>query len=392
MSPTARFRLFYFLYYGSVGANLPYLAVYLRGLGFSGTDIGTAQLIGAAVAAPATLAWAMTADRLRATARALRAATACAFAAMVFLPVARTPVAVGAVLLANGLFASAVVPLVDAMTVEWVRVHPHHPYARIRLFGSLGFIAVAVVLGFFLDARGGRDADLAVPVTVATCVGAYALVARLLPPASPPHGRPRLSEMTGLLRDPRLVALLVGCAVHWGACAPFHLLFGVFVRDAGLPARITGLGVFAGVGAEVVALLAFPRLESRLGLRALYLISFAVTAVRWLLLARATGPISVVAIQLLHAATFGLFWGASVASLARMVPDRLRATGQALFSAIVFGGGNAAGYWLSGIGYDTFGGVRALYAWAGAIEAGLLVGMMVVLSTCRALERATSVT
>jgi PPP family 3-phenylpropionic acid transporter len=54
--------------------------------------------------------------------------------------------------------------------------------------------------------------------------------------------------------------------------------------------------------------------------------------------------------------------------MARIVPARLRATGQALFSAVVFGGGNVAGYWLSGVGYDRLGGVAPLYAIAAAVE------------------------
>ena len=44
MPEGARFRLFYFLYYGYVGASLPYFAAYLRGLGFSGAEIGAAQM------------------------------------------------------------------------------------------------------------------------------------------------------------------------------------------------------------------------------------------------------------------------------------------------------------------------------------------------------------
>ena len=52
----------------------------------------------------------------------------------------------------------------------------------------------------------------------------------------------------------------------------------------------------------------------------------------------------------------------------RAVPARLRASGQALFSAVVFGAGNALGYALSGAGYDRFGSVSPLYTWAAAAE------------------------
>ncbi len=133
--------------------------------------------------------------------------------------------------------------------------------------------------------------------------------------------------------------------------------------------------MFAAVGAEVVALLVFPRLEARFGLRTLFTAAFLGTAIRWILLWRATTPAAIVVIQVLHAFTFGLFWGASIAALARLVPARLRATGQALFSAIVFGAGNALGYWLSGLGYDAFGGVRPLYAYAGLVEILLLLAV-----------------
>ncbi len=376
MPPAARLRLFYFFYYGAVGANLPYFAAYLRGLGFSGTIIGTVQLFGPAIAAPAALAWAAAADRLRSPSRVLRIAATCAFAVMAFLPVARSPPAIALVLLGNGLFASALVPLVDSVTMEWVRGRPGMTYARIRLFGSLGFIVVALAMGLALDARGDRPADVLVPVVVALCVGGYAAGAQSLPSPPPTAVRPGWSDAIALVRDRRLVALLLACAVHWAACAPFHLLFGVFTRDAGFPSRVTGLAMFAAVGAEVVALFAFPRLEARFGLRALFVASFGGTALRWALLARATSPSGVVGLQLFHALSFGVFWGASVSAMARVVPAALRATGQALFSAVVFGAGNAIGYWLSGIGYDAFGGVRPLFSGAAVAEAALLLAAL----------------
>jgi PPP family 3-phenylpropionic acid transporter len=145
-------------------------------------------------------------------------------------------------------------------------------------------------------------------------------------------------------------------------------MFGVFVRDAGLPAAVTGLAMAAGVGAEVLALLLFPRLERHARTRTLFTLAFAATAVRWALLSRARGAAAIVLLQLFHGFTFGVFWGASMRALAAMVPGALRATGQALYAAVVFGGGNAVGYELTGIGYDRLGGVAPLYAVAAVVE------------------------
>jgi PPP family 3-phenylpropionic acid transporter len=376
MSPATRLRLFYFAFYGGVGTFLPYFAPYLRGLGFSGEQIGTVQMIGPLVAVPAAIAWSVAADRLRAPARVLRFATAWAFLVVLFLPAARTPFAVGAVLLATALAERAVIPLVDSVTVEWAAHHPATTYSSIRLFGSVGFAVLTSVVGLLLTWRGDRPGDPLVPLAVVACVGAYALAARRLSAAPAPPHPPRFREMAGLLADWPLLALLAVFSIHWGATAPFHLLFGLFVRDLGLPASVTGVSMTVGVVAEVAALLAFPRIAGRFSLRAILATSFAVSALRWFLLSRATGAPEVISLQLLHAFTFGLFWGAAMDAMSRAVPSRLRATGQAMFAGVVFGLGNAVGYQLSGFGYDRWHGVGPLFAWAGGVELVALAALL----------------
>jgi len=378
MAPAWRLRLLYFLYYGAVGSLLPYFAPYLRGLGFSGTQIGTVQMLGPLVAPVAALGWAALADRRGEPERALRLATGLALAAACLLPFAATPLAVGAVVLAQALGDRAVVPLLDSITLEHVKRVAGASYARIRLGGSLGFAALALLMGAGLALRGDRPGDPLLPLTVLGLVAALALTARGLPHERPPPGpRPGLAEVRALLRDRALLALLAACALHWLACAPFHLFFGLLVRDRGLPSAVTGLGMAAGVAAEVAFLLWFPRLEGRFRLRTLLGVAFAGSALRWVLLSMAEGAVAVIALQLLHGLTFGLFWGSAVAALGRIVPARLRSTGQAIFSAVVFGGGNALGYQLAGLGYDHYGSVAPLFWWAGLIELLPLTGVLI---------------
>lgn len=381
MSPSSRLRLFYFLYYGSVGVYLPYFAAYLRGLGWSGERIGFVQMIAPLVAGPSAILWATYADRVGSPARVLAFASLWAACAVAFLPFVHVPLTVGAVLLAQALADRSIVPLVDSVTLEWVRTRRRGSYARIRLFGSLGFVALAQSVGVLLSLRGDRAGDVAVPMAMAACVFAYAVVARTLPSPPAADARPRLADTLGLLRDRGLAALFLACAIHWAACAPWHLMFGVFVRDERLPAALTGLGSALGVLAEVSVLLAFPRLERRYTARALLAVSFAGSAARWFMLSRAESPAAIVAIQLLHGLTFGAFWGAAVNEMARIVPARLRATGQALFSAVVFGAGNAVGYALAGAGYDRLGGARPLFACASAAELLALAVVALVVKT-----------
>ena len=209
-----------------------------------------------------------------------------------------------------------------------------------------------------------------VPLDGVACVGGYALVARGAPrDALTTAGAPRRATCSRCSRDRRLLLLLGPAALHWAACAPYHLFFGVLVRDLGLPADVTGAGMAIGVVAEIVALLFFPRLERRFPLRALLAVAFLGSALRWAILSRVTGPAAVAGLQALHGLTFGLFWGSAMRRSPTLVPPRLRATGQAVFTGVVFGGANAIGYALSGVGYDRFGGAGPLFAWAAGARA-----------------------
>jgi MFS transporter, PPP family, 3-phenylpropionic acid transporter len=379
MASAARLRLVYLAYYGYVGAFMPFFPVYLRGLGFSGAELGAVQMVPSLLSLVAAPAWAAVADRHVGPARALRVATAWSAAAALLLPFATTPIAVAAAVFAISLGDRAVVPLVDSVTLEHVRRRPRDTYGRIRVFGSLGFVLLAQGLGLALTLRGDRAADRLVPAVLAALVVGYALAARRLGELPEPGPRAELRDVRALFADRRLQALVLACGLHWAACAPFHLLYGVLVRDRGLPDVVAGMGMAAGVVAEMAALAVFSRLHARVGLRPLLAAAFLGSAVRWALLARAESAVAVVGLQLLHGLTFGVFWGSATAGLSALVPPRLRATGQALFGSLVFGVANIAGYGLAGAGYDRYGSAAPLFGWAALLEAALGIAALAAL-------------
>jgi PPP family 3-phenylpropionic acid transporter len=365
---TPRLKAVYFLFYGGLGANLSFFAPYLRGLGFSGEQIGRVQMVGSLAAAPAGLMWAIFADRLGALTGALRLAAWGAFGAVALLPFVDSPTSVAVILLVNGLVQPAITPLLDSVTVESVRDRPEMSYARVRLFGSLGFIVIVQVLGFSLALRGARPSDVLVPLSYVGCTLGYALVATTLPALAAPASRPRFVETFALLRQPKLVLVLLAAAVHFASTSPYYQLFGIFVRDHGFPPTVTSLGTGFGVLAEVAALFYFNEIERRFELGTIMAIAFASASLRWFLLSRSTSAIAMVLLQGFHGITFGYYWGATVKALSKLVPSHLRATGQALFGAIAFSLGGAIGYPLAGYAYDRFGGAAPVYACASVTE------------------------
>jgi len=372
MVPAARLRSVYFLLYVGVGAFLPYYAAYLRGLGFSGEQIGTLQMIPPVLAPAVALGWAAWSDRHGSPTDGLRRAAALAALAGLALPFARGPVAIAVVLGLVALGDRAIIPLLDATTLEASR-RGGPPYASIRLWGSVGFCLAALGVGRALSARGELPGDVLVPAVMSAAVAGYAVVLWTLPrTAGAALGpRPGRADVRALLRDRTLLAFFGACFLHWTAVGPYHLFFGVLVRERGLPSDVTGIAMTAGVVAEILALLLAPRLERRFSPRALLGFAFAVSAARWLLTWKLEGGVALVLLQLGHGLTFGLFWATAMASLGFLVPQRLRATGQAILTAVL-AAANALAFQAAGRLYDLHGSAAPLFGWAAALELAAL--------------------
>jgi MFS transporter, PPP family, 3-phenylpropionic acid transporter len=186
----------------------------------------------------------------------------------------------------------------------------------------------------------------------------------------PGHGggaRPHLAEVRALLRDRRFGLLLLLAGLHWAALVPYHGFFGVLLQDRGFPAKITSYAFVLGTAAEIAVFLLFARLRARFPLGHLLAAAFAVSAARWWLLSCTRSAVFVVALQVGHGFTFGMFWAGAMAWLGECVPAKLRATGQVLYSMVI-GLGALVSLPLAGALYDATGGASTAFACAGALD------------------------
>ena len=171
-----------------------------------------------------------------------------------------------------------------------------------------------------------------------------------------------------LLRGGKVTLVLVASCLHWIACAPFHGMFSIHVTDAlRLSPSVVGFSAGLGVTMEILVMFAYPRFADRFAPRHLLFVAFAASGLRWLGLSLVDQAWAILALNALHGLTFGLFYVAAVAYVARQAPPHLRATAQALFVAATFGLGGLVGYLASGLGYDVLGG-HQLFAVAAGLE------------------------
>jgi MFS transporter, PPP family, 3-phenylpropionic acid transporter len=123
-----------------------------------------------------------------------------------------------------------------------------------------------------------------------------------------------------------------------------------------------------GVAAEVAAMAFTGRLLRALGTKRLMVLALGLTVVRWGILASTAALGWLIAAQLLHAASFGLFHVSAVTHTHKLVPPALRATGQGLYSSLSFGLGLTVATYLAGALYGSVG-APALFAGSAGVAA-----------------------
>jgi len=327
---------FYGAYFGVLGLVLPFLGPFLaaRGLGAVGIGLVTSCF------SLTKLAYAPVVGRLVDQGRwfrgVLSAHIALAIAAACAVPWIKTDWTLALVFLLVGLGHGTVLPLVEAAVLEKL---PTPGYGQLRLWGSVGFVVVAVGAGRLV---GGARIE-AFPWALA---GALALLAVTCQPFE------RAARPIHRNRDGRLPAsvwiLLMTLTLHQVSHGPYYAFFSIHLQAAGYGSTAVAMLWSLGVLAELVAFRSGHLLERRLGLKLMLSLALAVTPLRWLLLALPpTLPVLVLA-QFGHAASFAVAHLAGVQLVQRLVPPGTARRAQALYSGCAFGLGIVAGTAVAG--------------------------------------------
>jgi len=358
-------QLFYFCYYIAVGIALPFFPPYLRHLGLSGREISAMLSMAPLLHLFAPLVWGWVADRKRRPDLVLRVTCGGAFFVIGPLIVLRTMPGMVVLYFFHQVFAVAITGLADSLAVE--RARSGTDYGRIRLWGSLSFVLACAVVGPLLGARDPRGGDVLVPILL---VGGFGLTFLASFGLRGHGGReaPHMHDVKALLRDRRFRLIVVMASLHWACLAPYHTFFSIMLQDRGMSSGVVGAAFVVGVIAEIAAFYLFRHIRTRIAPAPLLVVCFAATVARWCLVAAVPSAQGQIALQLVHGLTYGLFWSTALAWVGECVPQRIRATGQALFTTATFGVGNLVGVLMSGWLYDTFHGAGAAFLAAGFLE------------------------
>ncbi len=369
--------------YGAVflilGIELPYLSAWLNGRGFSSIEIGL--IIGTPLWLRIILGpmIGIAADRYAAN-RLLVVALASAAAIGAFWLAHTDQITLVLILVALVLVASqSTLPLVDTLAIETSH-RDRTDYGRMRLWGSISFIVANLAGGWAIGWIGSE--------VVVWMIGAAAAIAAATALRLP--NREQRASGTGttrakldgnvvrvLLSDRRFQLLIVAAGTVQASHAVYYAFSVLAWHQHGWSSELIGLLWGLGVAAEIILFSMSGRLIALIGANRMLAIGAIGGLVRWLGMAAEPGLATTVALQSMHALSFGATYLATVHVIHAIAPTGRGASAQALNSAIGSGLAMAIALIAAGAIFRAYG-TAAYLAMAALAAVGLIAALLLL--------------
>lgn len=350
-------RSFLFTIYGTSVLVVSYFPLFYTHLGFSSSQIGYLYSLGPLISILSNLFWSMISDKLGTIRKIMFILLAGQLVTGLLLARATEFSSVMLILSFFYFFYYPVFPLADTMAIKVAERHGRN-FITIRVFGSLGYSFFALTVGYALRALGSTwSLTLCIIIIIA---------ALLITLGLKDVKRPAVIETTNQDKDTAeadnskngLKDILLQKEVLWFFGCVFVLALGhrmneafltISLKQLGAGEEIIGWALLASALSEIPVLFILSRYGDKFKELPLLALGSLMYALRFLLMSLADHPGSMIAIQAMHSISFGVFYVTSVRYITRIIPDRLRATGLAIFTVVW----SSASGLLSG----TFGGI-----------------------------------
>ena len=345
----------YFFFFSILGTMIPYLGVFFENRGFNPQEIGFLLAILMATRIVAPNVWAKVADRTGMRSELIKMGAGAAMLAYLSFFYHGGFVYMALSLALYTFFWNAILAQLEVITLETLGENASR-YGQIRSFGSIGYICLVVGAGFAIG-QWGTEVLPYIGLVLFTGM----LVCALPLPANRAM-RPQGQERQPLKWTKPILWFMVSAMLLQMSAGPFYGFFVLYLKQAGYTEAAAGIFVALGAMAEIVMFMFAPRLLGRYGVNTLLVVSIAMTAVRWLLVAFGVQSMLLLGLsQVLHAFTFGLTHAASIQFVHRNFDASHRSQGQALYASLSFGVGGALGTWICG--YIWGDGSGAVWSW-----------------------------
>jgi MFS transporter, PPP family, 3-phenylpropionic acid transporter len=363
--PFAAVSCAYFAYAGLIGTYGP---LWFQSLGYSTFAIGALISMQSATRLFSPYAWGWVADHTGRRERLLRLAAGGALVACLGYLMPRDYAWVAFVTVVLFVCTAGVIPISEATLAHRVSsggTLDVGRYGRVRMWGSLGFIAAVTASGFVLQTAGvGRF-----PLLVCVLLALLSVAAWRLPTANEAApAAPAVAGALSVLRQPVVAWFFAGCFLTVLAHTSLYAFYSLYLASLGYGKGEIGLLWAVGVVVEVVWFYGQGRWAHKLSTHGWLMAAALASALRFALIAAFGASVAMLVIaQCLHALSFAAQHSACIAVITRHFPGRLRGRGQALYTVLGYGASGVVGGVAGGAMSERLG--FASVFWAASVAA-----------------------
>lgn len=228
-------------------------------------------------------------------------------------------------------------------------------YGRVRLWGSLSFIAGSTIVGWLI-VDYGLQAILV--LTVIFCAVLWVMALGQLNPQLVDKDEQSVTRKTSLLstmKQPEVLLFLVIVGTIQGSHGAYYAFSTIYWDSLGISgstiAWLWGISVFA----EVLILRFNIKLFASWSIKQMLLLGLTGGVIRWWVLSATDNVYLLASVQTLHALTFAVTHLAAMRYISQQEPSKL-VTYQSLYSGVALGLLMALFTYISGLSYETLQG------------------------------------
>jgi PPP family 3-phenylpropionic acid transporter len=352
MTPSVRwaFGSFFFLYFAYVGLVSPYASLFFLERGFSVIEIAVLMSMLQITRIVGPFSWGWLSDYLSDRIGIIRFCACLAAVTFLFIFFLHSYIAFFIWMFVLHTILSSLMPLGESATVHALFKDNSFDkrYGRLRLWGSIGFIAMVLFAGELFQ----REGIELYPIVGAVVLIFLALVTFRLHEPKMERRKMVKGELLIVLFNPDVRWFLLSGFFMIFAHAALYVFYSLYLANLGYDKFQIGLFWALGVAAEVIFFYFQSKVLSRLDAEVVLQIAFGIGVFRFILIAFFPVTWVLILAQLMHAATFGAHHSAATKLLQRWFTGPLQARGQALMATVSYGLGGTLGGLVAGWLWD----------------------------------------
>jgi PPP family 3-phenylpropionic acid transporter len=343
MTPLVRwaFGSFFFLYFAYVGLVSPYASLFFLDRGFTVIEIAVLMSMLQITRIVGPFSWGWLSDYLSNRIGIIRfcaCLAAIVFSAIYFL---QSYISFFIWMFVLHTILSSLMPLGESATVHALFKDNSFDkrYGRLRLWGSIGFIAMVLFAGELFQ----RTSIEMYPIVGSLVLLALAMNTFFLHEPKMERRKMVRGEFWTVLLNPDVRWFLLSGFFMQFAHAALYVFYSLYLSDLGYDKLQIGLFWALGVFAEVIFFYYQSKVLSRVDPEVVLQASFGIGVIRFALMAFLPMTSVLIVAQVMHAGTFAAHHSAATKLLQRWFTGPLQARGQALMATVSYGFGGTMG-------------------------------------------------